>query len=122
MTVYEYREFSFPFDTRPGKDKEVDFLNKIGSMGWKVHSHYLNGVAGGSDKTIYITAFKEIDTADHIPISINQEVSIIPISQRGTIIEIRITEGQPVYVVEYWWEGKLQVANVSAKDIVETRK
>lgn len=57
-----------------------------------------------------------------VPFSINQEVLIIPISQPGTIIEIRITEGNPIYVMEYWWEGKLQVANVSAKDIVETRK
>jgi hypothetical protein len=60
MTTYEYKEFSFPFNTRPGKDKEVDFFNKVGNLGWKVCSHYLNGVAGGSDKTIYITAFREI--------------------------------------------------------------
>jgi hypothetical protein len=58
-----------------------------------------------------------------LPFSVNEDITIDPLDDHpGTIVEIRITDGQPVYVVEYWWEGKIQVVNLTEKDITKKER
>lgn len=53
-----------------------------------------------------------------IPFSINQQVLIIPLDGHpGRIVKIILTDGSPSYCVEYWWNGKIEVAYVNALDI-----